>query len=123
MPYQLTRSKKRLTSSTTRDYSGTSRWKGPKVLKLSQMQEEKWQLDDRRKRQNTDFRTLVYSVGVIVSFLAAGEGVTGTREPVECSRQYYVDERVREKRVGLGVARVGCRRGWDGTEKNGLSLL
>ena len=34
MPSQLTRAKKRLTSSTTRDYSGISRCKGPKVFEV-----------------------------------------------------------------------------------------
>jgi hypothetical protein len=50
MPYQITRAKRPLTSSTIRDYSGTNKRKGPKVLKLSEMQEQRRQLDDRRKK-------------------------------------------------------------------------
>jgi hypothetical protein len=48
---QLIRAKRTLTSSITKDFSGPSRSKGPKVRNLSQMQEEKWQLDDRRKNE------------------------------------------------------------------------
>jgi hypothetical protein len=56
MPSQLTRAKKRVTSSSTRDYSGISGRKGPKVLKLSEMQEQKGQLDERQKKaKNSKF--------------------------------------------------------------------
>jgi len=50
MPCRLTHAKRKLTSSTTRDYSGSSKSKGPKVLKLLQMQEQKRQLNERQKK-------------------------------------------------------------------------
>ena len=50
MPLQLTCSKRKLTSSRVIDYSGAIDFKRPKVLKLSQVQEQEKQLDDRRRK-------------------------------------------------------------------------
>jgi hypothetical protein len=72
MPYQLTHSKKRLTSSTTRDYSSTNRWKGPKVLKLLQMQKEKWQLNDRQKMAKHSNFFVTFCERTCINFLATG---------------------------------------------------
>jgi hypothetical protein len=47
----LIRSKRRLTSSKVKDYSDFSISKGPKVLNLSQIQEQKRQIDERRKKK------------------------------------------------------------------------
>lgn len=47
----LVRAKRKLTSSKTRDFSGSSISKGPKIRNLSQMHEEKRLLDERRKNE------------------------------------------------------------------------
>jgi hypothetical protein len=64
---QLIRAKRKLTSSTTRDYSGLSKSKGPKVRNLLQMQKEKWLLDDQRENERLrEFFIIFASVHALI---------------------------------------------------------
>jgi len=72
MPFQLTRAKRKLTSLTTRDYSGPSKCKGPKVLKLSQMQKQRRELDDRRKKTEHCKFCITFCERTCIDFIPTG---------------------------------------------------
>lgn len=50
MNHPLIRPKRKITSSTIRDYSDATPFTGPKILKLSDIQKLKWQLEDERRK-------------------------------------------------------------------------
>jgi hypothetical protein len=72
MPFQLTHAKRKLTSSTTRDYSGPSKCKGPKVLKLSQMQEQRRELDDWQKKTEHHKFCITFCKRTCIDFIPTG---------------------------------------------------
>jgi hypothetical protein len=87
MPWQLTRAKRILTSSRVRDYSDSSISKGPKIWTLSQLQEQKRQLDERRSKaeHRRFFITLCERTRLIgpSSHVIEDGGVTDTQDEMD----------------------------------------
>jgi hypothetical protein len=87
MPWQITRSKRILTSSKVRDYSDSSISKGPKIWTLSQLQEQKRQLDERRSKaeHRRFFITLCERTRLIgpPSHVIEDGGVTDTQDEMD----------------------------------------
>jgi hypothetical protein len=72
MPYPLVRPKRKITSSTIRDYSSATPFKGPKVMKLKEVQEEKWQLEDERRKAEQRKFFITFCERTCIDFIPTG---------------------------------------------------